>query len=138
MSACDNDLMSVTLSNPDGLFAPANYSQVASATGSRTIYVAGQLGVDADGRLAGTDLASQSAQAFRNLEAALRSAGASPQDVAKLTIYVVGFRPELLPDVQQGRAAVFAEHRPAAALVGVSSLAGPDFLIEVEAVAVLD
>jgi enamine deaminase RidA (YjgF/YER057c/UK114 family) len=58
--------------------------------------------------------------------------------VAKLTIFVVGLRPEHLPAIEAGRAAVFAAHKPADALIGVQALAHPGCLIEVEAVAVTE
>jgi enamine deaminase RidA (YjgF/YER057c/UK114 family) len=124
--------------NPDTLPAPRGYTQVVVATGSRTIYVSGQVAVDARGEVvAPGDAPAQARQAFLNLRAALEAAGASIADVAKLTWYVVGYRLELLPALAAARADVFGEHAPASTLIGVQALAQPEYLVEVEAVAVL-
>ena len=94
---------------------------------------------DADGNLIGAgDLATQSRQAFANVGRALRAAGARPDQVAKLTIFVAGYRPEQLPAIEDGRVALFGDHKPADSLIGVAALSDPAFLIEVEAIAVLD
>jgi enamine deaminase RidA (YjgF/YER057c/UK114 family) len=58
--------------------------------------------------------------------------------VARITIYVVQYRPEYLPALSEARIAVFGDHRPADTLLGVDALAHPAFLIEVEAIAVLE
>jgi enamine deaminase RidA (YjgF/YER057c/UK114 family) len=130
--------MTVELINPDGLSTPESYSHVAVATGSRLVFVAGQVSEDDRGNLVGVgDFAEQARQAFANLGRALAAGGAKPEQVAKLTIYVVGYRPEYLPDISAGRIAVFGEHRPADTLIGVETLAMPGFLIEVDAVAVV-
>jgi enamine deaminase RidA (YjgF/YER057c/UK114 family) len=73
------------------------------------------------------------------LKAALDGAGAKPTDVAKLTTYVVGYRPELLPVMGAARTAVLGTaDLPASTLVGVQALAQPGYLIEVEAIAIID
>ena len=124
--------------NPDTLPTPGGYTQVVVATGSRTIYVSGQVAVDAGGEVvAPGDAPAQARQAFLNLRAALEAAGASVADVAKLTWYVVGYRSELLPALAASRADVFGDHAPASTLIGVHALAQPEYLVEVEAVAVL-
>jgi enamine deaminase RidA (YjgF/YER057c/UK114 family) len=124
--------------NPDTLPTPRGYTQVLVATGSRTIYVSGQVAVDAGGEVvAPGDAPAQARQAFRNLRAALEAAGASVADVAKLTWYVVGYRSELLPALAASRADVFGDHAPASTLIGVQALAQPEYLVEVEAVAIL-
>ena len=124
---------------PEGLPRTA-YSQVVVGSGSRLVFISGQVSVDGDGQVvAPADLAGQARQAHANLELALKGAGASLADVAKLTTYVVGFRPELLPVIREARAAVFQSgESPASTLVGVQALAASEFLIEVEAYAVLD
>jgi enamine deaminase RidA (YjgF/YER057c/UK114 family) len=131
--------MTLALINPDGLATPESYTQVVVATGSRLVFVAGQVADDADGNLFGPgDLAVQARRAFANLGRALAAAGARPQQVARITIYVVGHRPEYLPLISEARIAVFGDHKPADTLLGVETLAEPGYLIEVEAVAVLD
>jgi enamine deaminase RidA (YjgF/YER057c/UK114 family) len=129
--------MTVELINPDGLSTPESYSHVAVATGSRLVFVAGQVSEDDRGNLIGAgDFAEQARQAFANLGRALAAGGVRPDQVAKITIYVVGYRPEYLPDIADGRIAVFGEHRPADTLIGVETLAMPGFLIEVDAFAI--
>jgi enamine deaminase RidA (YjgF/YER057c/UK114 family) len=84
------------------------------------------------------DLAAQAHQAFANVGRALAAAGARPSDVARITIYVVGHRPDSLDDISAARIAVFGDHKPADTIVGVETLAEPGYVIEVEAIAVLD
>ncbi len=124
---------------PEELPRPQSYSQVVVSTGPRTVYVAGQVAVDAAGVVvAPGNLAGQALQAYRNVGRALEAAGASAADVTKITTYVVGYSPAFLPDIAIGRRAVFGDSLPASTLVGVAQLAQPELLIEVEAVAVLD
>ena len=131
--------MTIQLINPADLPAPKSYTQVAVATGSRVVFVAGQVANDAAGDLVGPgDLATQARQAFANVGRALAAAGARPDQVARITIYVVRYRPEYLPALSEARIAVFGDHKPADTLLGVEALAHPAFLIEVEAVAVLE
>ena len=125
--------------NPDELPTPESYTQVISAAGSRFVFVAGQVAEDAEGKLvAPGDLAAQARQAFANVGLALAAAGARPEQVARITIYVVDHRPEYLPDISAARIAVFGDHRPADTLLGVETLAEPGYLIEVDAIAVVE
>ena len=80
----------------------------------------------------------QARQAFANLGRALAAAGARPDQVARITIFVVGHRPEFLPIIEAARVAVFGNHKPTDTLVGIETLAEPGYLIEVDAIAVLD
>jgi enamine deaminase RidA (YjgF/YER057c/UK114 family) len=131
--------MTLELINPDDLPTPASYAQVVVATGSRLVFVAGQVADDAEGNLVGAgDLAAQAGRAFANVGRCLAAAGARPEQVARITIYVVGHRPEYLPDISAARIAVFGDHKPADTLLGVETLAEPGYLIEVEAIAVVD
>jgi len=125
---------------PAGLFKPAAYTQVVVATGRRMVFVAGQVSIDAEGKLvAPGDFAGQVKQVFANLRSALDGAGATPADVTKITVYIVGYRPEMRSLVGEARSAVFGPATlPASTLVGVQALAEPGFLIEIEAIAVLD
>ncbi|MPQ98420.1 RidA family protein [Modestobacter sp. I12A-02628] len=134
--------MSIELINPAGLPSPDVYVQMAVATGTRTLYLSGQVARDADGRPVGTgDLAAQVAQAFRNVDTALRAAGGTFDDVARLAVYVVDWTPDKLADLGAGVQAVAGELsgspvRPIT-LIGVAALGEPDLLVEVEATAVL-
>lgn len=135
--------MSVQLLNPPGLPQVDFYRQVSVATGSRTIYVAGQVARDADGRPVGAgDVAAQVEQCYLNLATALAGAGATFDDVVKVTLYAVDLTPEVMPLFAEGLARVAARvgSVPLAPLtgVGVAALAEPDLLVEVEAVAVLE
>jgi enamine deaminase RidA (YjgF/YER057c/UK114 family) len=131
--------MTLELINPEDLPTPPTYTHVVVATGSRLVFVAGQEPEDEQGNLVGPgELAVQARQVFGNLGRALAAAGARPEQVAKITIFVVDYRRELLPAIEAGRVALFGTHKPADTLVGVETLSRPEFLIEVEAFAVLD
>jgi enamine deaminase RidA (YjgF/YER057c/UK114 family) len=131
--------MTLELINPEELPTPESYTQVIVATGSRLVFVAGQVADDAEGNVVGTgDLAAQARRAFANVGRSLAAAGAAPRQVTKITIYVVRHRPEYLPDISEARIAVFGDHKPADTIVGVETLAEPGYLIEVEAIAVVD
>jgi enamine deaminase RidA (YjgF/YER057c/UK114 family) len=134
--------MVVELINPDGLPKPAAYYQVGVATGTRTIHVSGQVARSADGTPVGAgDLAAQTEQVYRNLDTALRGAGATFADVVKLTAYVVDWAPAKMAELGVGAARAaealgFDPVRPIT-LLGVAALAEPDLLVEVEAIAVV-
>jgi enamine deaminase RidA (YjgF/YER057c/UK114 family) len=131
--------MALELINPDDLPTPSTYTHVVAATGGRMVFIAGQLAEDAEGELVGAgDFAAQAAQAFANLGRALAAAGARPDQVTKITIYVVGHRPDYLPRIEEARVAVFGDHKPADALIGVETLFEPGYLIEVDAIAVVE
>ncbi|MCY1042064.1 RidA family protein [Corallococcus sp. bb12-1] len=134
--------MPVTLLNPDGLMKTEMYRQVAIATGTRQVHIAGQVAYDAEGQLvARGDLAGQVAQSLRNVSIALTAAGATFKDVVRLTFYVVDWKRELLPDFAAGIERVAGELKfvPApASLIGVSVLFEPGVLVEIEATAVVD
>ncbi|WP_043624529.1 RidA family protein [Nonomuraea candida] len=135
--------MTVTLINPDGLPKPDVYRQMSVATGSRLVFLAGQVARDAEGRPVGEgDLAAQVEQAYLNIATALAAAGGSFDDVAKLTVYVVDWTPDKMPLLGEGvsRAAAKLGIDPVKpiTLLGVAALGEPDLLVEVEATAVLD
>ena len=125
---------------PEGLPHTPTYSQVVVASGARLIHVSGQVSVDAAGALVGAgDLAAQTRQAMRNVGLALAAAGASYADIVKMTTYVVNYRPEYRAVIRDARSGLFAESEPpASTLVGVAALALPEWLIEIDAVAVAD
>jgi enamine deaminase RidA (YjgF/YER057c/UK114 family) len=130
--------MTLELLQPEGLPRPESYSQVVVGAGTRTVYVAGQVAVDAAGQIvAPGSHAGQALQAYENVGRALAAAGATPADVTRITTYVVDYSPALLPDIAIARRALFGGHLPASTLVGVAALARPEILVEVEAVAVL-
>lgn len=125
--------------NPPTLCPTFGWTHVVSAAAGRTIYVSGQVAVDEKGEVVGKgDLAVQTEKAFDNVKHALAVAGATFRDVVKTSLFVVGLKPEHVPVIRAARARyVDPAHPPASTLVGVSALVGPDWLIEIEAVAVL-
>ncbi len=134
--------MPVELFNPPGIPAPEFYRQLAVATGSRTVYLAGQVARAADGTPVGAhDLAAQVEQAYVNVAVALESVGGTFADVAKLTVYVVDWSEDKLAALGEGvgRAAAQLGVDPIkpVTLISVAGLGEPDLLVEVDAVAVL-
>ena len=124
----------------DGLLHNPAFSQVVVAVGTRMIHTAGQVSIDERGVLVGPgDYAEQTAQVMRNVGLALAAAGASYADIVKITTYVVNYKPELRAVIGKARAPFFADRTPpASTLVGVTALALPEWLVEIEAVAVTD
>ncbi|MFE9393030.1 RidA family protein [Streptomyces sp. NPDC006784] len=135
--------MPVTLVNPAGLPAIDAYRQVSIASGSRLVFVAGQVSWDAEGTTVGEgDLAAQVEQCYRNIGTALAEVGGTFENVAKLTFYVVDWTPDKMPrlmeGVSRGAAATGAASTPPATLLGVAALDIPEHLVEIEATAVLE
>ncbi|KIF01936.1 endoribonuclease [Streptomyces sp. RSD-27] len=135
--------MAITLVNPEGLPTVDAYRQVAVASGSRTVFIAGQVAWDADGATVGAgDLAAQVEQCYLNIATALDAVGGTLHDVAKLTVYVVDWTPDRMPLLMDGisRAAgrLGVVPVPPATLIGVAALDVPEHLVEIEATAVLD
>ncbi|QDQ09766.1 RidA family protein [Streptomyces spectabilis] len=135
--------MAITLINPTGLPEVDAYRQVSIATGSKLVFIAGQVAWDAEGVTVGEgDLAAQVEQCYLNVGTALAAAGGSFDDVAKLTVHVVDWTPDKMPLLLEGiaRAAAKLGVTPVApgTLLGVAALDVPDHLVEVEATAVID
>ena len=135
--------MAITLVNPSGLPEIGAYRQVSIATGSKLVFIAGQVAWDADGVTVGEgDLTAQVEQCYLNIGTALAEVGGSFDDVAKLTVYVVDWTPDKMPLLMEGitRAAAKLGFTPVppATLLGVAALDVPEHLVEVEATAVLD
>ncbi|MCG3169515.1 MAG: putative aminoacrylate peracid reductase RutC [Pseudomonadales bacterium] len=128
--------------NPDTLMKLPSYSQLVVASGSRTVYVAGQGAFDHEMRLVGAgDYYAQTVKVLQNLATALAAAGACPGDVVSSVMYVKNLNPEVME--QFGRAlndALGDQPFPpnASTLVGVQALGHPDMLVEISAVAVID
>ncbi|MCE7079839.1 RidA family protein [Streptomyces sp. ST2-7A] len=135
--------MAVTLVNPEGLPKIDVYHQVSIATGSRLVFVAGQVGWDAEGVTVGEgDLAAQVERCYLNVATALAEVGGSFADVAKLNVHVVDWTPDRMPALLEGISRASEKlgptATPPATLLGVAALDVPEHLVEVEAVAVLD
>jgi enamine deaminase RidA (YjgF/YER057c/UK114 family) len=130
-------MANVRFTNPDNMHKPAGYTHVVEATGpGRIVYIAGQLGVDPSGKMPG-DIRGQVEQAFKNLEAALVSVGAEFQNVVKVNHYFTDIATQLPVAREVRDKYVNTASPPASTAVGISRLARPDALYEIEAVAIL-
>ena len=130
----------LTLVNPPSLGDPTQFgysTAVIVPANARVAYISGQAGFDRSGGLS-PDFAEQVAQAYANLGAALEGIGARPDQVAKLTIYVVDHDMSKLGVLSQNVIAMFGDRLPAQTLVPVARLVLDPMLFEVEAVVALD
>lgn len=113
----------------------AEYAQGVEVQGGRTLYISGQVPIDAEGNLVGHDIRAQARQVFRNIRAIIEEAGGEMSDIVKLTTFLTNM------DDYRGFVEVRSEFidppYPAATLVAVSALVRPEWLLEVEAVAVI-
>ena len=121
--------------NPDGLGKSPAYSQMVKA--GKLLFVAGQTGVTANGKVGGPGMKQQYEQALDNLVTALKSQGTDLAHVAKITTYVTAMDEFLTPEMVGVRVKRFGSHPPASTLVQVVRLADPAFKVEVDAIAVL-
>ena len=128
--------------NPNSLFPSLlhGFSQVVIATGRKMVFVSGQTAWDARKNIVGGDsVLEQARQAFRNLEKAMEAAGGTLKDIVALRIYIVNYQAESGTAVGIALREFFSpQNPPASTWIGVSALAVPEFLIEIEATAVLD
>jgi enamine deaminase RidA (YjgF/YER057c/UK114 family) len=127
----------IRFSNPETIAKPPGYSHVVEVTGPvRTVYFAGQLGVDKSGKMAGS-VHEQIELAFANLKAALTSAGAGFEHVVKINNYIVDIGTNIAPFREIRDKYVNTAAPPASTTIGVPELARPGGLFEIEAIAVL-
>ena len=130
--------MSLEFVNPPELGTPRGFSHAVIGTG-RTVFLAGQTALDADGRIVGDTIVEQFERALTSLLAALRAAGGGPEHLASLTIYIVD-----MDDYQANSRAIgevwrrlVGRNYPAMAGIGVSRLWDVEALVEVQGFAVL-
>jgi len=126
--------------NPPELGSPPGYSQIVDVSANRIVFIAGQTALDRDGNVIGRgDFAAQATQVFVNLTHALQASGCTAANLVKLTVFLTDMNN--LTAYREARNRFFASVSPPAApavtLVEVSKLYGPDFLIEIEAIAAL-
>jgi enamine deaminase RidA (YjgF/YER057c/UK114 family) len=126
--------------NPPALNPTNGFTHVVTSTGGKTIYVSGQVSVNEKAEVVGKgDFRAQVERTFENLKTALAAAGASFNDVVKITYFVDGLKPDHVTHVREVRRKYLnAENPPASSLVGVEALVVPDWLIEIELVAVTE
>jgi enamine deaminase RidA (YjgF/YER057c/UK114 family) len=134
--------MTIKLVHPEKVNRVDVHHQVAVTEGSRTVYLAGQVSWDTEGTLiACDDVAAQAEQCYRNIAAALDSVGATLADLAKVTVYIVDLDEEKAGQFVVGReraaAALGVELQQPSTWIGVTALAAPGFVVEVDAIAVL-
>jgi 2-iminobutanoate/2-iminopropanoate deaminase len=122
--------------NPDALSRSRGYSQVVKV--GNTVYVAGQISVGSDGNVVGKgDPETQVRQVWRNVEAAVKAAGGTLQNVVKTTTYITNI--QYAAAVRKVREELFQSlNPPTSTLLVVAGLAGPDYLVEIEVIAVVD
>ena len=125
--------------NPPELNPTNGFTHVVTATAGKTIYVSGQVSVNEKAEVIGKgDLRAQVEHVFANLKIALAAAGATFHDVVKITYFVVDLKPEHVAHVREVRRKYLnMEKPPASTLVGISALVVPEWLIEIELVAVV-
>lgn len=137
-----SDSQQVVLFNPEAMFVPtAGYSQVAEVKSGKLVYIAGQVPFDQSGNLVGKDdFLGQAEQVFANIKTAIEAAGGNFSDVVKLNYFCVeSVDPSLIPQVLKVRDRfVNIKTPPVSTFVVVKRLVRPEWLIEVEAVAVVN
>ncbi len=131
--------MSLHRLNPDGLPRPSGFSHAVTASGGSLVFLAGQTGLDTDGRVVPGGVVEQFEQALANLLTALAAAGGGPEHLARLTIYAVDV-PDYRAHADQIGAAwrrVAGRDYPAVALIGITRLWDDPALVELEGIAVV-
>jgi len=134
--AQSNRRVNVRYFNPASLSAPTGYSHVVEVNNGRTVYIAGQVALDKSGNVVGQgNFAAQTTQVFENLKLALAAAGATFDNVVKINTYVTDMsQVQTLRDI---RAKYYGKNAPASTLVQIGKLAREEFMIEIEAIAVV-
>lgn len=120
--------------NPQGVSTPQTYSHIVKA--GKMLFIAGQVGATADGKIAGVGMKEQTEQVLKNLQTVLKSQGLDFSHVAKINIFTTSIPEFRAPEVAEIRARYFGQNRPASTLVQISALASPEYKIEIEAIAV--
>ncbi|MEV2251893.1 RidA family protein [Streptomyces sp. NPDC050147] len=126
--------------NPAELSPPTGFSHAVTATGGRLVFLAGQTALDADGKVTGTTLPEQFERALTNLLTALRHAGGTPADLARVTVYATDVADYRAQAPQLGRIwrRLAGRDYPAMAVIGAVRLWDEQCLVELDGVAVLD
>ena len=119
--------------NPSTIHQPTGYTHVVKS--GSTVFIAGQVAMDKNGQIGGEgDIEAQTRQALANLEAAVKAAGGKKEDILSITTYILDR--DDLPGLRKAREGFF-DNPPASTLLVISGLARPEFLIEIEARAVI-
>ena len=120
-----------------GVYDPPGYSQGIKVTGAQTIlFLAGQVSYEKDGSAKHKgDFKAQARECFACIKRLVEEAGGGVKNVVKLNTYILDVNNR--PAYREARKEIFGDHEPASTMVQISALASPDFLIEVEAIAVI-
>ena len=130
--------MTINKINPDTMpdAGAMGYTQVTTATGSQMIFMSGQVAWSRNGDPIPEALKDQSAVAAENVKKGLEAAGAGPDNITAMRIYVVGLTEENSAQAAGPVMKLFSGQAPCVTMIGVSSLASPDLKIEIEVMAV--
>jgi 2-iminobutanoate/2-iminopropanoate deaminase len=122
---------------PEGVYDPPGYSQGVKVTGAQTIlFLAGQVAYDKDGTPKHKgDFKAQARECFACIKRLVEGAGGTVKNVVKINTYVTDIANR--PTYREARKEAFGDHEPASTMVQVSALAMPEYLIEIEAIAVI-
>lgn len=125
--------------NPDTLLTPRGYSHAVTVEGARKlVFISGQVAVDKEGKIVGSDLKTQIKKAAENLVAALAAVGATTANIVKTNTYIVNYTQNDYAAMREARAILFPSgDPPASTLIGVKALAIDGLLVEIEAIAAL-
>ncbi len=133
IGSCTDNQQSKNFLQKEFINPGSGYSQVVSVASNniKTLYVSGQIG-------AGDNLETQMRSALENLKVQLESSGATYSDIVKMNTYIVDYKPEYLDIFRDVRKEIMGDKdMPASTLVGVQSLATDEWLIEIEAIAIV-
>ena len=120
-----------------GVYDPPTYTQAIKVTGGQSIvFLAGQVAYDKDGSaLHKGDFKAQAREAFTCIKRLVEGAGGTVKNIVKVNTYVTDVKNR--PAYREARQQVFGDHEPASTLVQIGALAAPEYLIEIEAIAVI-
>lgn len=127
-----------TAINPEAVAAPLkpHYSNCVRSDAGPLLWISGQVAIDREGGLVGEgDLRAQAVQVLENIKAILEDSDATMDDIVKVTVYVTDIR--AFNDISDIREKYFPNNGPSSVICEVSALAWPEFMIEIEAVAVV-
>jgi len=123
---------------PEGLFNVPSFSQVTTATGGKLVFVSGQVAWDKTGKPVPGDLEAQTRLTYENLKLALAAAGATFEDVVKMTVFVKDLDNAKWKAISKVRSEYLSKERPpASTMIGVQGMVYEEMLIEIEAIAVV-